>query len=244
MQWQKIWLYFIILFERKYVMFLVEENCWYLSLKQSNIICILCLKSTILLVKTSNSKSSKVWVQMRHCDLKKGLLYKHVWCELVYTCKITLTAHPFSAWEWEQRTCRQAATSTSALLHPCLCGCMKYSVWEKVRRWGSEYISEPVRYCLKLLMVKSGKVSLPLSLHFLYQPITLISAQHFELALNPSICVQDRSALSLCVIYVFNLSSGSLCLTAAHPPSQPFSFPHSPPLCLTTFIVHLLSHLH
>lgn len=48
------------------------------------------------------------------------------------------------------------ATATLALLHPCPCGCMKYSVWEAVERWGREYISElEVRYCLKLLMVKS-----------------------------------------------------------------------------------------
>lgn len=41
-----------------------------------------------------------------------------------------------------QCTCCQAATSTLAVLHPCLCGCMKYSAWEEVGRWESEYKSE------------------------------------------------------------------------------------------------------
>lgn len=73
--------------------------------------------------------------------------------------KITTATHPFVLClrEREQRTCSRAATSTLAVLHPCLCGCMKYSVWEEVGRWGREYICEAeVRYCLKLLMVKSA----------------------------------------------------------------------------------------
>lgn len=64
---------------------------------------------------------------------------------------------------------QQAAISTLAVLHPWLCGCMKYTVWEEVGRWGNECRSVPeVRYSLQLLMLKSVsqstwllKVSLP-----------------------------------------------------------------------------------
>lgn len=146
---------------------------------------------------------------------------------------------------------QQAAISTLAVLHPWLCGCMKYTVWEEVGRWGNECRSVPeVRYSLQLLMLKSVsqstwllKVSLPLLLHFLSQALAFTSAHHF--AWNPSISAQGLfAAADHCVICIFNLSSGSLCLTATHPPRQPFFSSRSPPLCLTTFIVHLLSHLH
>lgn len=82
---------------------------------------------------------------------KWAMLYKHVQRELMYSCTMMhavsrgllsevgnslqpLTTHPFVLClrEWEQHTCSQAATSTLALLHPCVCGCMKHSVWEEV----------------------------------------------------------------------------------------------------------------
>lgn len=44
--------------------------------------------------------------------------------------------------------------------------------------------------------------------------------------------------------YIFNLSSRSLHLRGWYPPRQLFSFPHSLLLCLTTFIMRPLSHLH
>lgn len=77
------------------------------------------------------------------------------------------------------------------------------------------------------------------------------SAQHSVLALSPSICAQGLSVLSLLPITLCNLCFQLVLRkslfdshTPTQPPSQPFSFPHSPPPCLTTFIVHLLSHLH
>lgn len=97
-------------------------------------------------------------------------------------------------------------------------------------RWGSEHISEPeVRYCLKLLMVKSViqllKVSLPLSLHFLSsQLLSLFSVQQTVSASYPSICAQGLTAHSLPLISLYNLCFQLVLrksLFNSHTPTQP-----------------------
>lgn len=100
---------------------------------------------------------------MKHLDLFLNvLMYYYVQCELMYLCnriilqwgavvgggKFTPATHNSSICSLPERvravqyTCCQAATSTLAVLHPCLCGCMKYSAWEEVGRWKSGYKSE------------------------------------------------------------------------------------------------------
>lgn len=99
---------------------------------------------------------------------------------------------------------------------------------------GSEHISEPgVRYCLKLLTVKSViqplKVSLPLSLHFLCPSPLLslcfflsncVSLVSFHLCLGPhrSFTPADLSLYNLCFQLVLRKS---LFDSHTHPPSQP-----------------------
>lgn len=169
-----------------------------------------------------------------------------------------LTGHPFVLWlrVWEQRTCSQAAISTLALLHPCIRGCMKYSVWEEVGRRG-ERVYEWGRSQV-LHQTVDGKVSHPAVEG---KPVFVValppqgscfhfSVPHFAAAINPSICAQGLAALWVPLISLCNLFSTvspEVFVWQPHthpPPSEPFSSPHSPPLCLATFRVHLLSHLH